>query len=224
MNVASVLFSECTCDLTCNIPKRTSKSSVFQRCLSAKQERCLRRYEPLRHAKRHCLPALAAFRTGTSPAGRIKEEKEIAEALVQADLPYTTHSWQWKGHKVNYAVRIPPPIKFPPCSYQSLSYPNLFVLCFCLSFLITPCSRTARRVHVKPHVAFRNTQLKFTIQVGRDVVAQVAGCGPPVVLVHGFGASIGHFRKNIPALAKHYKVRGTQLHSKNHTPGFIPTI
>ena len=135
MNVSSVLFSACTCDLTCNIPKRTSKSSVFQQCLSAKQERCFRRYKPLRHAKRRCLPALAASTTGTSPAGRIKEEKEIAEALVQADLPYTTHSWQWKGHKVNYAVRIPPPIKFPPCSYQSLSYPNLFILCFCLSFL-----------------------------------------------------------------------------------------
>jgi pimeloyl-ACP methyl ester carboxylesterase len=38
-------------------------------------------------------------------------------------------------------------------------------------------------------------------------VMQVAGCGPPVVLIHGFGASIGHFRKNIPALAEHYKVR-----------------
>ena len=36
---------------------------------------------------------------------------------------------------------------------------------------------------------------------------QVAGCGPPVVFVHGFGASIGHFRKNIPALSQNYRVR-----------------
>ena len=35
---------------------------------------------------------------------------------------------------------------------------------------------------------------------------QVAGCGPPVVLVHGFGASVGHWRKNIPALAERHQV------------------
>lgn len=39
-----------------------------------------------------------------------------------------------------------------------------------------------------------------------SVFLQVAGCGPPVVFVHGFGASIGHFRKNIPALSQSYKV------------------
>lgn len=30
---------------------------------------------------------------------------------------------------------------------------------------------------------------------------QVAGCGKPILMVHGFGASIGHWKKNIPALA-----------------------
>ncbi len=30
----------------------------------------------------------------------------------------------------------------------------------------------------------------------------VMGSGPPLVLIHGFGASIGHWRKNIPVLAK----------------------
>ncbi len=40
---------------------------------------------------------------------------------------------------------------------------------------------------------------------------QVAGRGPPVVLVHGFGASVGHWRKNIPALAKHHQV--ASIHS-----------
>jgi alpha-beta hydrolase superfamily lysophospholipase len=31
---------------------------------------------------------------------------------------------------------------------------------------------------------------------------QTAGCGKPVLLVHGFGASCGHYRKTIPFLAK----------------------
>ena len=57
--------------------------------------------------------------------------------LVQTAEPYITHTWQWRGHNINYAV---------------------------------------------------------------------AGCGPPVVFVHGFGASIGHFRRNIPALSQSYKV------------------
>ena len=35
---------------------------------------------------------------------------------------------------------------------------------------------------------------------------QTAGCGDPVVLVHGFGASSGHYRKNIAVLSKQYKV------------------
>lgn len=36
---------------------------------------------------------------------------------------------------------------------------------------------------------------------------QTAGCGKPVLLVHGFGASCGHYRKTIPFLAKNgYKV------------------
>ena len=41
---------------------------------------------------------------------------------------------------------------------------------------------------------------------------QTAGCGKPVVLIHGFGASLGHFRKNIPALSSAgYKVRSKLL-------------
>lgn len=40
---------------------------------------------------------------------------------------------------------------------------------------------------------------------------QTAGCGKPVLLVHGFGASCGHYRKTIPFLAQNgYKV-GRQL-------------
>ena len=34
---------------------------------------------------------------------------------------------------------------------------------------------------------------------------QTAGCGKPVVLVHGFGASLDHYKRNIPVLAANYK-------------------
>ena len=34
----------------------------------------------------------------------------------------------------------------------------------------------------------------------------MAGEGKPVLLVHGFGASVGHWRKNIPLLAQTHKV------------------
>lgn len=43
-------------------------------------------------------------------------------------------------------------------------------------------------------------------------VLQTAGCGKPVLLVHGFGASCGHYRKTIPYLAKHgFKVGAPAL-------------
>lgn len=39
----------------------------------------------------------------------------------------------------------------------------------------------------------------------------VGGKGPPLLLVHGFGASIGHWRKNIPVLAECYTVYAIDL-------------
>ncbi|MBD2111202.1 MULTISPECIES: alpha/beta fold hydrolase [Cyanophyceae] len=36
---------------------------------------------------------------------------------------------------------------------------------------------------------------------GYAIAYTVAGEGTPIVLIHGFGASLGHWRKNIPALA-----------------------
>lgn len=54
---------------------------------------------------------------------------------------------------------------------------------------------------------------KFT-WIWRDYPIQytVSGSGKPLVLVHGFGASLGHWRKNIPALAAGgYKVFALDL-------------
>lgn len=39
----------------------------------------------------------------------------------------------------------------------------------------------------------------------------VSGEGPPVLLVHGFGASVGHYRSNIPVIAENYKVHAIDL-------------
>lgn len=36
---------------------------------------------------------------------------------------------------------------------------------------------------------------------GHQICYTTAGAGQPIVLIHGFGASIGHWRKNIPVLA-----------------------
>ena len=36
---------------------------------------------------------------------------------------------------------------------------------------------------------------------GYKIQYTVMGTGTPLVLVHGFGASMGHWRKNIPVLA-----------------------
>jgi pimeloyl-ACP methyl ester carboxylesterase len=47
---------------------------------------------------------------------------------------------------------------------------------------------------------------------GYSVKYAVQGTGQPIVLLHGFGASIGHWRKNIPVLAQAgYRVYGLDL-------------
>ncbi|GAB4824123.1 hypothetical protein N2152v2_011169 [Parachlorella kessleri] len=40
---------------------------------------------------------------------------------------------------------------------------------------------------------------------------QTAGCGKPIVLVHGFGASLDHYKRNFPVLAANYKVYALDL-------------
>ncbi|KAK3250321.1 hypothetical protein CYMTET_40294 [Cymbomonas tetramitiformis] len=39
----------------------------------------------------------------------------------------------------------------------------------------------------------------------------VAGAGPPVILIHGFGANLRHFRRNIPVLAQSHTVYAIDL-------------
>ncbi len=47
---------------------------------------------------------------------------------------------------------------------------------------------------------------------GHSICHSIQGKGQPLVLVHGFGASIGHWRKNIPVLAAAgYKVHAVDL-------------
>ena len=48
---------------------------------------------------------------------------------------------------------------------------------------------------------WRNHKIQYT----------VAGEGKPLLLIHGFGASLGHWRKNIPVLAQGYRVFAIDL-------------
>jgi pimeloyl-ACP methyl ester carboxylesterase len=48
--------------------------------------------------------------------------------------------------------------------------------------------------------------IQLLCAIHRRSLLQTAGCGEPVLLVHGFGASHGQWRKNIPELAKTHKV------------------
>lgn len=45
-------------------------------------------------------------------------------------------------------------------------------------------------------------ELQFWTWQGHQVCYTVQGSGMPLILIHGFGASIGHWRKNIPVLAE----------------------
>lgn len=46
---------------------------------------------------------------------------------------------------------------------------------------------------------------------------RVQGQGMPLILIHGFGASIDHWRHNIPALAQHYRVYALDLLGFGHS-------
>ncbi|MGL5508470.1 MAG: alpha/beta fold hydrolase, partial [Microcoleaceae cyanobacterium] len=50
---------------------------------------------------------------------------------------------------------------------------------------------------------WRGWQIRYTYQRSQSV-SPVASA--PLILLHGFGASIGHWRKNIEALSQHHTV------------------
>jgi pimeloyl-ACP methyl ester carboxylesterase len=62
---------------------------------------------------------------------------------------------------------------------------------------------------------------------GHSIHYVTAGCGKPVLLVHGFGASCGHYRRTIPWLAKNgFKVGHQWLQARMAAsrvrPGWCP--
>ena len=65
-------------------------------------------------------------------------------------------------------------------------------------------------------------KLDWTWQ-GHRIRYTVEGQGQPMVLLHGFGASMGHWRKNIPVLAEQHRVYAIDLlgfgQSAKPTPG-----
>ena len=105
-----------------------------------------------------------------------------AAAPPAAERAWSSHSWLWRGHKIRCAAR-----GLSGCGLLS-AWPRPLARC---QMLLGCRARHARRPPAR--------------RPGRYVTA---GCGPPVVLVHGFGASSLHYRRNIGVLADAgYKVR-----------------
>jgi pimeloyl-ACP methyl ester carboxylesterase len=46
---------------------------------------------------------------------------------------------------------------------------------------------------------------------GNKINYAVAGCGKPLILIHGFGGNAGHFARLIPYLAENYRVYAIDL-------------
>eukprot|EP00241_Pyramimonas_parkeae_P006715 CAMPEP_0114233146 /NCGR_PEP_ID=MMETSP0058-20121206/4999_1 /TAXON_ID=36894 /ORGANISM="Pyramimonas parkeae, CCMP726" /LENGTH=332 /DNA_ID=CAMNT_0001344697 /DNA_START=208 /DNA_END=1206 /DNA_ORIENTATION=- len=47
--------------------------------------------------------------------------------------------------------------------------------------------------------------------MGHEIHYRKAGNGPPMILLHGFGAMSGHYRKNVPVLAENFTVYAVDL-------------
>eukprot|EP01023_Acetabularia_acetabulum_P056831 TRINITY_DN65990_c0_g1_i1.p1 TRINITY_DN65990_c0_g1~~TRINITY_DN65990_c0_g1_i1.p1 ORF type:complete len:142 (+),score=9.02 TRINITY_DN65990_c0_g1_i1:180-605(+) len=63
--------------------------------------------------------------------------------------------------------------------------------------------REEQEVDIKSHSWMYKDQYKIRYST--------AGCGEPVLLIHGFGASIGHYRKIFTELSKDHKVYALDL-------------
>ncbi|KAG0498418.1 hypothetical protein HPP92_003109 [Vanilla planifolia] len=71
---------------------------------------------------------------------------------------------------------------------------------------VTPASAT-----MLEKLAFRPEGYNYWTWRGRKIHYVEQGQGHPIVLIHGFGASVFHWRYNIPELAKKYKVYALDL-------------
>lgn len=69
----------------------------------------------------------------------------------------------------------------------------------------------AESVQGTERLPFKPEGYNFWVWRGHKIHYVVQGEGVPVVLIHGFGASVFHWRYNIPELAKKYKVYALDL-------------
>ncbi|KMT09433.1 hypothetical protein BVRB_6g129050 [Beta vulgaris subsp. vulgaris] len=72
-------------------------------------------------------------------------------------------------------------------------------------------SLTTKPVQGLERLLFKTEGYNFWTWRGHKIHYVEQGEGPPIVLVHGFGASAYHWRYNIPELAKKYKVYAIDL-------------
>nr|BAH19982.1 AT4G36530 [Arabidopsis thaliana] len=72
-------------------------------------------------------------------------------------------------------------------------------------------SASSQSVQGSERLAFKPEGYNFWEWRGHKIHYVVQGEGSPLVLIHGFGASVFHWRYNIPELAKKYKVYALDL-------------
>lgn len=65
--------------------------------------------------------------------------------------------------------------------------------------------------HISPQLAAIYATCKEWTWRGYRIVHSVQGTGPPLLLVHGFGASLGHWRRNIGILSQSNRVYAIDL-------------
>ncbi|KAJ4909474.1 alpha/beta-Hydrolases superfamily protein [Raphanus sativus] len=75
----------------------------------------------------------------------------------------------------------------------------------------SPSSAASQLIQGGDRLAFKPERYNFWEWRGHKIHYVVQGDGLPLVLIHGFGASVFHWRYNIPELAKKYKVYALDL-------------
>jgi pimeloyl-ACP methyl ester carboxylesterase len=73
----------------------------------------------------------------------------------------------------------------------------------------------SRELHVEALLTYRAPSVSITLRLrlarSYTIAYKTAGCGSPVLLVHGFGLSSFHYRRNIPEIAQNHKVYAIDL-------------